>query len=130
MGCGVLWGLGHLWGWGGSYGGGCVSFPQICLGETASDEFHVVEVVPNEGGAVPLATLKPSVLPMVSGGGGGVGSGGGVEGGSGGAAGLCCPVFCFPVPGHAGRSGADASRHFPAPLGVRPGVHQRAARVQ
>uniref|UniRef100_A0A8B9Z2V1 Nucleophosmin/nucleoplasmin 2 n=1 Tax=Buteo japonicus TaxID=224669 RepID=A0A8B9Z2V1_9AVES len=41
----------------------------ICLGEMARDEFHVVEIVLAEGGArspVPLATLKPSVLPMVS----------------------------------------------------------------
>ncbi|XP_010293740.1 PREDICTED: nucleoplasmin-like, partial [Phaethon lepturus] len=40
----------------------------ICLGEMAQDEFHVVEIVlPEEGDArspVPLATLKPSVLPM------------------------------------------------------------------
>ncbi|XP_010182651.1 PREDICTED: nucleoplasmin-like, partial [Mesitornis unicolor] len=40
----------------------------ICLGETARDEFHVVEVVAAEEGdaraPVPLATLKPSVLPM------------------------------------------------------------------
>ncbi|KAM6040382.1 nucleoplasmin-2 [Chlamydotis macqueenii] len=40
----------------------------ICLGETARDEFHVVEIVPAEEGhphaPVPLATLKPSVLPM------------------------------------------------------------------
>ncbi|KAM6294649.1 nucleoplasmin-2 [Aegotheles albertisi] len=42
----------------------------ICLGETAPDEFHVVEVVPTEEGdaqaPVPLATLKPSVLPTVT----------------------------------------------------------------
>uniref|UniRef100_A0A8V0ZK09 Nucleophosmin/nucleoplasmin 2 n=1 Tax=Gallus gallus TaxID=9031 RepID=A0A8V0ZK09_CHICK len=38
----------------------------ICLGEKARDEFHVVEVVPAEEGAVPLATLKPSVLPMAT----------------------------------------------------------------
>uniref|UniRef100_A0A8C8ABZ1 Nucleophosmin/nucleoplasmin 2 n=1 Tax=Otus sunia TaxID=257818 RepID=A0A8C8ABZ1_9STRI len=42
----------------------------VCLGETARDEFHVVEIVPGEEGdaraPVPLATLKPSVLPMVS----------------------------------------------------------------
>ncbi|XP_051496901.1 nucleoplasmin-2 isoform X2 [Apus apus] len=42
----------------------------ICLGETARDEFHVVEIVPTEeGGActpVPLATLKPTVLPMAT----------------------------------------------------------------
>ncbi|XP_041880684.1 nucleoplasmin-2 isoform X1 [Corvus hawaiiensis] len=38
----------------------------ICLGETARDEFHVVEVVAEDGDSrtpVPLATLKPSVLP-------------------------------------------------------------------
>ncbi|XP_042657462.1 nucleoplasmin-2 [Tyto alba] len=42
----------------------------VCLGEMAQDEFHVVEIVPaEEGGArppVPLATLKPSVLPMAT----------------------------------------------------------------
>ncbi|XP_028942699.1 nucleoplasmin-like, partial [Antrostomus carolinensis] len=42
----------------------------VCLGETVQDEFHVVEIVPAEEGAartpVPLATLKPSVLLMVS----------------------------------------------------------------
>nr|XP_013811234.1 PREDICTED: nucleoplasmin-2 [Apteryx mantelli mantelli] len=43
----------------------------ICLGEKARDEFHVVEIVPAEDGEgphapIPLATLKPSVLPMVS----------------------------------------------------------------
>ncbi|KAM6996348.1 nucleoplasmin-2 isoform 1-T1 [Passerculus sandwichensis] len=40
-----------------------------CLGEAARDEFHVLEVVA-EGGEgrapLPLATLKPSVLPMAS----------------------------------------------------------------
>ncbi|XP_058715324.1 nucleoplasmin-2 isoform X2 [Poecile atricapillus] len=41
----------------------------ICLGETARDEFHVVEVVAEDGGGrppVPLATLKPSVLPTAT----------------------------------------------------------------
>ncbi|XP_009067975.1 PREDICTED: nucleoplasmin-2, partial [Acanthisitta chloris] len=41
----------------------------ICLGETAEDEFHVVEMMSEEGdaqSAVPLATLKPSVLPMTA----------------------------------------------------------------
>ncbi|XP_061871838.1 nucleoplasmin-2 isoform X2 [Colius striatus] len=42
----------------------------ICLGEAAQDEFHVVEIVPAEEGdghaPVPLATLKPSVLPMAT----------------------------------------------------------------
>ncbi|KAM6106755.1 LOW QUALITY PROTEIN: nucleoplasmin-2 [Pterocles gutturalis] len=42
----------------------------ICLGETARDEFHVVEMVAAEEGdaraPVPLATLKPSVLPMAT----------------------------------------------------------------
>ncbi|KAM6113213.1 nucleoplasmin-2 [Phoenicopterus ruber ruber] len=42
----------------------------ICLGETARDEFHMVEIVPAEEGdahaPVPLATLKPSVLPMAT----------------------------------------------------------------
>ncbi|KAM4756122.1 nucleoplasmin-2 isoform 2-T2 [Cyanocitta cristata] len=41
----------------------------ICLGETARDEFHVVEVVAEDGDSrtpVPLATLKPSVLPTAT----------------------------------------------------------------
>ncbi|KAM6036257.1 nucleoplasmin-2 isoform 4-T4 [Theristicus caerulescens] len=42
----------------------------ICLGEAAQDEFHVVEIVAAEEGdaraPVPLATLKPSVLPMAT----------------------------------------------------------------
>ncbi|KAM9252534.1 nucleoplasmin-2 [Cariama cristata] len=42
----------------------------VCLGEMARDEFHVVEIVPAEEGdaraPVPLATLKPSVLPMAT----------------------------------------------------------------
>uniref|UniRef100_A0A8B9NFT4 Nucleophosmin/nucleoplasmin 2 n=1 Tax=Accipiter nisus TaxID=211598 RepID=A0A8B9NFT4_9AVES len=41
----------------------------ICLGEMARDEFHVVEIVLAEGGPrspIPLATLKPSVLPMAT----------------------------------------------------------------
>ncbi|XP_074020174.1 nucleoplasmin-2 [Numenius arquata] len=42
----------------------------ICLGEAAPDEFHVVEIVQVEEGdtrpPVPLATLKPSVLPMAT----------------------------------------------------------------
>ncbi|XP_067168487.1 nucleoplasmin-2 isoform X2 [Apteryx mantelli] len=43
----------------------------ICLGEKARDEFHVVEIVPAEDGEgphapIPLATLKPSVLPMAT----------------------------------------------------------------
>ena len=58
----------------------------------ARDEFHVVEIVPAEEGdaraPVPLATLKPSVLPMVSAQGRGCS-------GEGAAAGGCChpPVF-------------------------------------
>lgn len=54
--------------------------PKICLGEMARDEFHVVEIVLAEGGPrspVPLATLKPSVLPMVSAQGWGLPWGGG-----------------------------------------------------
>ncbi|XP_009702408.1 PREDICTED: nucleoplasmin-like, partial [Cariama cristata] len=43
---------------------------KVCLGEMARDEFHVVEIVPAEEGdaraPVPLATLKPSVLPMAT----------------------------------------------------------------
>uniref|UniRef100_A0A8C8RZN8 Nucleophosmin/nucleoplasmin 2 n=1 Tax=Pelusios castaneus TaxID=367368 RepID=A0A8C8RZN8_9SAUR len=42
----------------------------ICLGEKANDEFNVVEIVPSEESQdtspVPLATLKPSVLPMAT----------------------------------------------------------------
>ncbi|XP_074838013.1 nucleoplasmin-2 [Carettochelys insculpta] len=42
----------------------------ICLGEKAKDEFNVVEIVPAEDSKdttpVPLATLKPSVLPMAT----------------------------------------------------------------
>ncbi|XP_059726396.1 nucleoplasmin-2 [Haemorhous mexicanus] len=40
-----------------------------CLGEAARDEFHVLEVVAEDGDSrapVPLATLKPSVLPSAS----------------------------------------------------------------
>ncbi|KAM8973714.1 nucleoplasmin-2 isoform 2-T2 [Pelodytes ibericus] len=41
----------------------------VCLGEKAKDEFHIVEIVPQEEGdgeakPVPIATLKPSILPM------------------------------------------------------------------
>ncbi|XP_054081069.1 nucleoplasmin-2 isoform X2 [Rissa tridactyla] len=42
----------------------------VSLGEAARDEFHVVEMVPVEEGdahaPVPLATLKPSVLPTAT----------------------------------------------------------------
>uniref|UniRef100_A0A8B9R8J3 Nucleophosmin/nucleoplasmin 2 n=1 Tax=Anas platyrhynchos TaxID=8839 RepID=A0A8B9R8J3_ANAPL len=40
----------------------------VCLGEKARDEFHVVEIVPPlpEDTPVPIATLKPSVLPMAT----------------------------------------------------------------
>ncbi|XP_018421713.1 PREDICTED: nucleoplasmin-2 [Nanorana parkeri] len=43
----------------------------VCLGSNAKDEFHVVEIVPQvvEGSAnkpVPIATLKPSILPMAT----------------------------------------------------------------
>ncbi|XP_030820157.1 nucleoplasmin-2 isoform X1 [Camarhynchus parvulus] len=41
----------------------------VCLGDAARDEFHVLEVVAEDGDSrapVPLATLKPSVLPMAS----------------------------------------------------------------
>ncbi|XP_074973577.1 nucleoplasmin-2 isoform X6 [Phalacrocorax aristotelis] len=47
-----------------------LALQTICLGEMAQDEFHVVEIVPAEEGdahaPVPLATLKPSVLPMAT----------------------------------------------------------------
>ncbi|KAI6073534.1 Nucleoplasmin domain-containing protein [Aix galericulata] len=39
----------------------------VCLGEKARDEFHVLEIVaPPEDAPVPIATLKPSVLPMAT----------------------------------------------------------------
>ncbi|XP_075199169.1 nucleoplasmin-2 [Anomaloglossus baeobatrachus] len=43
----------------------------VCLGDKAKDEFHVVEIVPQdmEGSnaqPVPIATLKPSILPMAA----------------------------------------------------------------
>ncbi|XP_075714964.1 nucleoplasmin-2 isoform X1 [Rhinoderma darwinii] len=42
----------------------------VCLGDKAKDEFHVVEIVPQEDGSdaqpVPIATLKPSILPMAT----------------------------------------------------------------
>uniref|UniRef100_A0A674GCE9 Nucleophosmin/nucleoplasmin 2 n=1 Tax=Taeniopygia guttata TaxID=59729 RepID=A0A674GCE9_TAEGU len=41
----------------------------VCLGEAARDEFHVLEVLPEDGEnrtPVPLATLRPSVLPSTS----------------------------------------------------------------
>ncbi|XP_063301588.1 nucleoplasmin-2 isoform X2 [Pelobates fuscus] len=43
----------------------------ICLGEKAKDEFHLVEIVPQEEEGsdekpVTIATLKPSILPMAT----------------------------------------------------------------
>ncbi|XP_069800503.1 nucleoplasmin-2 isoform X2 [Dendropsophus ebraccatus] len=43
----------------------------VCLGDKAKEEFHIVEIVPQEvEGAdaqpVPIATLKPSILPMAT----------------------------------------------------------------
>ncbi|XP_075063260.1 nucleoplasmin-2 isoform X2 [Mixophyes fleayi] len=43
----------------------------ICLGDKVKDEFHIVEVVPqeqegSEAKPVPIATLKPSILPMAT----------------------------------------------------------------
>uniref|UniRef100_A0A8C5WEJ6 Nucleoplasmin n=1 Tax=Leptobrachium leishanense TaxID=445787 RepID=A0A8C5WEJ6_9ANUR len=41
----------------------------VCLGEKAKDEFHIVEIVPQEGSEdkpVTIATLKPSILPMAT----------------------------------------------------------------
>ncbi|KAM4749617.1 nucleoplasmin-2 [Rhinophrynus dorsalis] len=43
----------------------------VCLGDKAKDEFHIVEIVPQEeegpdSKAVPIATLKPSILPMAT----------------------------------------------------------------
>ncbi|XP_030365771.1 nucleoplasmin-2 isoform X2 [Strigops habroptila] len=41
-----------------------LSLCAVCMGELAQDEFHVVELVlAEDGAAVPLAMLKPSVLP-------------------------------------------------------------------
>ncbi|XP_063786409.1 nucleoplasmin-2 isoform X2 [Pseudophryne corroboree] len=43
----------------------------ICLGDKVKDEFHIVEIVPPEqegsdAKPVPIATLKPSILPMAT----------------------------------------------------------------
>ncbi|XP_040271757.1 nucleoplasmin-2 isoform X2 [Bufo bufo] len=42
----------------------------VCLGDKAKDEFHVVEIVPQVEGSdvqpVPIASLKPSILPMAT----------------------------------------------------------------
>ncbi|XP_056427067.1 nucleoplasmin-2 isoform X2 [Hyla sarda] len=43
----------------------------VCLGDKAKDEFHIVEIVPQEVAGtvsqpVPIATLKPSILPMAT----------------------------------------------------------------
>ncbi|XP_072005465.1 nucleoplasmin-2 isoform X2 [Engystomops pustulosus] len=43
----------------------------VCLGDKAKDEFHIVEIVPQEvegsdSQPVPIATLKPSILPMAT----------------------------------------------------------------
>ncbi|KAM4678259.1 nucleoplasmin-2 isoform 2-T2 [Discoglossus pictus] len=43
----------------------------VCLGEKVKDEFHIIEIVPpEEDGSdakpVPIATLKPSILPMTT----------------------------------------------------------------
>ncbi|XP_040181480.1 nucleoplasmin-like [Rana temporaria] len=43
----------------------------VCLGNTAKDEFHIVEIVPqavegSDAKPVPIATLKPSILPMAT----------------------------------------------------------------
>ncbi|KAG9488557.1 hypothetical protein GDO78_004874 [Eleutherodactylus coqui] len=43
----------------------------VCLGDKAKDEFHIVEIVPQEvegsdAQPVPIATLKPSILPMAT----------------------------------------------------------------
>ncbi|XP_073413204.1 nucleoplasmin-2 isoform X2 [Dendrobates tinctorius] len=43
----------------------------VCLGDKAKDEFHVVEIVPqavegSDAQPVPIATLKPSILPMAT----------------------------------------------------------------
>ncbi|XP_053572041.1 nucleoplasmin-2 [Bombina bombina] len=43
----------------------------VCLGDKAKDEFHVIEILPpeqegKESKPVPIATLKPSILPMTT----------------------------------------------------------------
>ncbi|CAJ0942127.1 unnamed protein product [Ranitomeya imitator] len=43
----------------------------VCLGDKAKDEFHVVEIIPqavegSDAQPVPIATLKPSILPMAT----------------------------------------------------------------
>ncbi|XP_077116905.1 nucleoplasmin-2 isoform X2 [Ranitomeya variabilis] len=43
----------------------------VCLGDKAKDEFHVVEIVPqavegSDAQPVPIATLKPAILPMAT----------------------------------------------------------------
>ncbi|XP_078521612.1 nucleoplasmin-like isoform X2 [Lissotriton helveticus] len=42
----------------------------VCMGEKAKDEFHIIEILPKEDeqGAkpVPIASLKPSILPMAT----------------------------------------------------------------
>ncbi|XP_073459934.1 nucleoplasmin-like [Aquarana catesbeiana] len=43
----------------------------VCLGNTAKDEFHIVEIVlqaveGSDAKPVPIATLKPSILPMAT----------------------------------------------------------------
>ncbi|XP_018110540.1 nucleoplasmin-like isoform X2 [Xenopus laevis] len=41
----------------------------VCLGDKAKDEFHIVEIVTQEEGKekpVPIASLKPSILPMAT----------------------------------------------------------------
>ncbi|KAM3924688.1 nucleoplasmin-2 [Leptodactylus fuscus] len=43
----------------------------VCLGEKAKDEFHIIEIVPpavedGDSKPVPIATLKPSILPMAT----------------------------------------------------------------
>nr|Q1HTZ9.1 RecName: Full=Nucleoplasmin [Aquarana catesbeiana]ABC69369.1 nucleoplasmin [Aquarana catesbeiana] len=43
----------------------------VCLGNAAKDEFHIVEIVPqavegSDAKPVPIATLKPSILPMAT----------------------------------------------------------------
>ncbi|XP_069071556.1 nucleoplasmin-2 [Pleurodeles waltl] len=42
----------------------------VCMGEKAKDEFHIIEIVPKEdepdAKSVPIASLKPSILPMAT----------------------------------------------------------------
>lgn len=48
----------------------CVVFLQVCVGAEAEDKFHMVEIegltYDGKSTKVPLAVLKPSIMPSVS----------------------------------------------------------------